>query len=96
MLDTLLEIGSYGDWITPLWAMVQDIANDGGHTFLMPCEWFPYAPIEVQWLLKEKGIKIYGLMVFGGYVMLSCHPSKARWAQYWLERLGLWIEYGRV
>ena len=96
MLDTLLEIGSYADWVTPLWSMIQDRLNEGGHTFLIPTESCYCAPIEIQWFLREKGIKAYGLDVFQGHVMISCHPNQAKWAQYWLDRAGLWIEYGRV
>jgi len=96
MIDKLLEIGSYADWITPLWAAIQDMANQGGHTFLLPVDYCPYAPIEVQWYLEGKGIKTYGLMVFQGHIMISCHPNQAKWAQYLLDQAGIWIEYGRV
>ena len=96
LIDTILEVGSWPDWVTPLWSMIQDRFNEGGHTFLLPVDNCPYAPIEVQWFLEENGVKTYGLYVFQGYIMISCHPNVATWAQYWLDQAGIFIEYGRV
>ena len=41
MLSKFLEFGTVFDWISPLVAIMQDIANGPSHTFFIPenCGW---------------------------------------------------------
>lgn len=96
LLELGLEIGSYFDYITPIAAWIQDRANEGGHTFLMPREYCPVVPIEIEWALEEQGINSWGLMIVGGTILISVHPDVAGLAQQVIESLGIWIEYGQV
>lgn len=95
LLDGALEIASYGDWITPLWAMIQDLRNDGGHTFWIE-EACGVSAVEIQWWLEGQGIETWGLMRHGGYIQISMHPDQAAYAQQLMLAAGLPVAYGWV
>jgi hypothetical protein len=93
MLDKLLEFGSTSDWVTPLVAMIQDGVNGPSHIFMIPDD-CGRSGFEIQRLLRDKGIKTWGLMVFDGFIMITVRLAQAYWAQYLLLRERVPIEYG--
>ena len=95
MLDRLLEFGTVFDWISPLIAEVQDVTNGPAHTFLIPedCGWSGRA---VERLLKDQGIKTWGLMIADHMILITVRQAQARWAQYLLDRERIPIAYGAL
>jgi len=93
MFDKLLEFGTTFDWISPLMAEIQDIANGPSHTFLIPedCGWSGRA---IERLLKDKGIKTWGLMIVDNMILVTVRQAQARWGQYLLDRERIPIAYG--
>jgi hypothetical protein len=93
MLSKFLEFGTVFDWISPLVAMMQDIANGPSHTFFIPenCGW---SGREIEHLLRRHGVATWGLMIVDHLIMLTVREAQAHWAQYLLEREGIPIEYG--
>ena len=88
MLDKLLEIGSWFDWISPALAQVQDIANGPSHTFLIP-QASGWSGREISRMLREHGVKHWGMMIVNHTLMLSVRQKQARWADYLLQRSGI-------
>ena len=90
MWDRILEIGSIFDWISPVLAFLEDVANGPSHTFLvpLPCAW---SGLQIDGLLKGYGIRVWGLMIVENKLMLTVRKAQARWAQYLLEREGIRI-----
>ena len=93
MIDKLLEYGTIFDWISPLVAEIQDIANGPSHTFLIPegCGW---SGREIDNLLRNRGIKTWGLMIVDHLIMITVRQAQAWWAQTLLDREGIPIAYG--
>jgi hypothetical protein len=93
MFRRLIEIGSYFDWITPLVAYLKDWANGPAHTFGIPenCGWSAF---EIQRLLRQNGVKTWGVMIVKGTIIVSMRLAQAHWAQYLLERERIPIEAG--
>ena len=93
MFDKLLEWGTVFDWISPLIAEVQDITNGPAHTFLIPedCGWSGRA---IERLLRDQGIKTWGLMIADNMILITVRVVQARWAQYMLDRERIPIAYG--
>ena len=88
MLDEFLKFGAGFDWITPLWAFLQDAHY--GQPFQIN------VPYNAGWSgrvltmeLKEKGVKTWGLMVVGETITFTVRRQQARYALYWLERWGV-------
>ncbi len=95
MLDKLLDFGTTFDWITPLIAEIQDITNGPAHTFLIPedCGWSGRA---IERVLKDQGVKTWGLMIADNMILITVRQAQARWAQYLLGRERIPIAYGVV
>jgi hypothetical protein len=93
VLDKLLEFGTTFDWISPLIAEVNDMTNGPSHTFLIPedCGWSGRA---VERLLRDHGIKTWGLMIVDHMILITVRQAQARWAQYLLDRERIPIAYG--
>jgi hypothetical protein len=93
MLKKALELGSCFDWITPLVAYWKDWTNAPAHTFVIPeaCDW---SALEIQRMLKQHGIKTWGLMIVKESIMISMRLAQAHWAQYLLQQEQIPIEYG--
>ena len=93
MLDKLLEFGTTFDWISPLIAEVQDVVNGPEHTFLIPedCGWSGRA---IERVLRDQGVKTWGLMIADHYILITTRQAQARWAQYLLGRERIPIAYG--
>jgi len=87
-LGDLLQMGTVFDWISPGLSIVGDLANGGGHTFLIPedCGWTGH---EIAKMLHSRGIKTWGHMNVNSTFMISVKPSQAAFAHYLLERAGL-------
>ena len=93
MFDRILELGTTFDWVTPLIAFVQDIVAGPSFTFLVPadCGW---SGREIGRLLKRHGVRVWGMMIVSNTLMFSARKAQAQWAQYFLQREGIPIEYG--
>jgi len=91
ILDTILEIGSMFDGISPTVAFFQDILNGPSHTFFVPHACGRSAK-EIERLLARNGIRVWGLMIVNREIMLTVRKSQARWAQYLLDREGIPVE----
>ena len=85
MLDKLLEIGSWFDWISPVAAQIQDIANGPSHTFLIP-EGSGWSGRDIDGMLRDHGVKTWGMMIVNHTLMLTVRDKQARWADYLLQR----------
>lgn len=93
MLDKLVDFGSGFDWITPLVAAIKDRVHGPAHTFLIP-EDCGRSARSIENLLRDRGIKTWGLMFAQGMIMITVRLAQAWWAQYLLERARIPIAYG--
>lgn len=85
MLDKILAFGSLFDWITPLWALIQDFRHGPVTGFVIPMS-AGWTPPMLRSLLQTRGIKVVSPTLFGGSVMFSVPRAQAEYAQYLLER----------
>jgi hypothetical protein len=76
MLDTLLQIGACMDWISPIWAIIQDIRYGPNHTFLVAYGQ-GWSGRECDKLLKRAGIQSWGRMVVHNEIMLTVRKPQA-------------------
>ena len=89
-IDKMLGIGASFDWISPLASVLGDLAHGGGYTFTFPaCH---MTPVEVEKLLRSRGITTWGLMHTAGTTMLSVRKQDAARAYSILEQAGVPIE----
>lgn len=88
MLDGFLKVGAGFDWITPLWAFVQDARYGQPFQINVPYE-AGWSGREITTELNEKGIRSWGLMVVGETITFTVRKPQARYALYWLERWGV-------
>jgi len=95
MIDDLLHLIASFDLISPVLAVIQNIANGPSHTFLIPedCGW---SGRRIEHLLRSHGVKTWGLMIINRMLRITVRQPQARWAQYLLEREGIPIEYGMI
>lgn len=91
MFDTLVKVGSTLDWITPTLAFIQDICNGPAVHVACPCGQ-GWSANQIAEMLKQAGVKVWGLMVAGDHITFSVREAQARYALYWLERHGLAYE----
>jgi hypothetical protein len=89
----ILGILTVFDWISPLIAIVQNLANHPSHTFLVPanCGW---SGSQIEHMLKRHGVHVWGRMTVRRTFMLTVRRKQARWAQYLLQREGIPIQHG--
>lgn len=92
MLDSILGIASTFDWISPVAAFVGDVMNGPSHTFLIPWASCPLNGREIGRLLRNRGVRYWGMMIVSGTLMVSVRLNQARWAQYLLDQAGVPIE----
>ena len=87
-LGELLQFGTTFDWISPILSVAGDVANGGGHTFLIPqdCGW---TGMEIANLLRRKGVQTWGHMIVNGTFMITVRQTQAEYARYLLEHEGL-------
>jgi hypothetical protein len=93
MWDTLLEIGSAFDWISPIGSLVGDVLNGPSHTFLIPIDSCGYSGRDIARMLKRRGVDSWGHMIVSGTLMISVRQTQARWAQHLLDRAGIPVEH---
>ena len=88
MFDKLVETGSVFDWITPLFTLIQDFRNRPSVGYNMPVDggWSAYA---ISDLLRAHGIKVWGLTIFQGTIMLRSRAVQAEYAQYLFAQNGV-------
>ena len=88
MFDKLVEAGSVFDWITPLFTLVQDFRNRPSVGYNVPVDggWSAYA---ISDLLRAHGIKVWGLTIFQGTIMLRLRAAQAEYAQYLFAQNGV-------
>ena len=85
MLDRLLAIGSLFDWITPLWALIQDCLHGPITGFVVPMN-AGWTPPMIRSLLQTRGITMISPTLFGSNIMFSVSAAQAEFAQYLLDR----------
>lgn len=88
MIDDLLKVASFFDWISPAAAFAQDIINGPSHTFLIPRQCGKSGG-EIVTLLRGHGIGTWGHMTVNGHYMITVRNSQAEFAAYLLKREGL-------
>lgn len=94
MLDTLLNVGSAFDWITPTVAFVQDFFNGPVSDFGIPGQ-ASWGRGDIKRLLRRHGVRVWGLMynLSGDMLMFTVPKTQAKWAYYLLQREGVPILY---
>lgn len=92
MLDSILGIGSAFDWISPVAGFLGDLVNGPSHTFLIPWASCPLNGREIGRMLKQRGVKYWGMMIVSGTLTISVRLHQARWAQHLFEQAGVPIE----
>ena len=75
-------------------AYPQDWINGPNHTFLFQRKTCSWSGLEIQTLLEDHGIRVWGKLIVMGDIMITVRKRQARWAQYLIERAGLMIEHG--
>jgi hypothetical protein len=88
MFDKIVETGAVFDWITPLVTFVQDFRNRPSVGYNVPVDggWSAYA---ISDLLRAHGIKVWGLTIFQGTIMLRLRAAQAEYAQYLFAQNGV-------
>ena len=82
-MDDFLAAGSLFDWITPLYALIRDVIEDGVEMCV------PLAGNEfIKEKLESRGIKTWGWQISGTHWIFSIHRSKRAWAEYVLSLYG--------
>lgn len=94
MFDTLLNIGSSADWITPTLAFIQDFFNGPVSDFGITAH-AGWDRKDLKRLLKTQGVKVWGVMYnfTGDTLMFSVQKSQAQWVYNVLQREGIPILY---
>jgi hypothetical protein len=94
MFDKLADAGSALDWITPLITLIRDVRNRPSVGYSVPVAggWSAYA---VSDLLKDHGIKHWGLTIFKETIMFRLRVPQAQYAQYLFEQNRI-VYYGGV
>ena len=93
MFEEIIKIGASWDWITPLWAFVQDWRYSPATHFTTPYGGI-YSAKEIQWYLQGKGIKVWGLLVVGDTILFSVREAQSDYTEYHLRQLGIYYTGG--
>ena len=91
-IDTILGIGASLDWITPLASVLGDLMHGGGHRFLIPYGQCPLSGVEVERLLRRRGVRTWGAMVVSGTLMINVPLHQADRALRVLDAAGVPVE----
>lgn len=91
IIDTLLEVGTVFDYITPAAAEVQDLVNGPNHTILIP-EGGRWSGRNAINLLRKHGIKTWGHMTVNRTIMITVPQAQARWGEHLLAREGVPVQ----
>ncbi len=85
-------MGSF-DLITPLWSVIQHIRNGPAYTFFIRWDLLDgRSANDVQKLLRQHGVRTWGLLVHFNTMMISVPKQQAAWASYLLERENIPVE----
>jgi len=85
MIDKILQIGAYGDLITPIVSMIQDITNGPSCGFGLPRD-IGLSARDVERLLRSRGVKVWGLMVIDDLIIFRVRKAQAAWTKYLLDQ----------
>jgi hypothetical protein len=91
-MDEILEFGSMFDWISPVLAMLGNVAHGGGYTFLIPMDYSAWTGREIERFLRGNGINTWGAMIVDGIIMITTEKQDAALASYLLEQSGIFVE----
>jgi len=94
MFDKLLNIGCAFDWITPLFAFIQDLLAGPVADFGIPAN--PYWGMrEVKQFLQDNGIEVWGIMYNfdGDVLMFTVRQEQIEETLYLLRSEGIPILY---
>ena len=90
MIDKVLGVTSWGDWISPAARILGDLAHGGGYTFTFPaCD---MTPRDIELTLRKRGVWTWGLMHVDGTTMISVRKSDAQLANSILKAAGVPVE----
>lgn len=86
----MLESLSYLDWISPLWAWIDDLRYGPGVVFALyggpPDGW---SGKEIQRYLQKHGIRVWGMFFVGKDLTFTVKEQQSRWAHYLLRKAGV-------
>lgn len=88
MFNKLLEFGRSFDWISPLIAQIQNVANGPHRTFLISGG-SGWSGRRIGRMLNQHGVQYWGMMIVEGELMLTVRQQQAGWTQYLLQREGI-------
>lgn len=94
-VDKMLEVAATPDWISPLWAMFQDLRNGPKHDFFVD-RYADWSAKDVTRLLKKTGIKTWGTAIIDDMIFFSVKKQQALWAQRILQSNGIPIIAGYI
>lgn len=94
-IDGLLTAGTVFDWISPALSIAQDLAHDGGFTFLVD-QACGYSGGDLVGLLHSFGIATWGHMIINDTIMFTVDPSNGPRAAAILERAGIVAQYPAI
>jgi hypothetical protein len=88
MLDKFLKAGASFDWITPLWAFIQDVRLGSPFQINIPYD-TGWSGKQIASMLRSKGVRVWGLMVVDDTITFTVRRQQARYALYWLSQYEL-------
>lgn len=88
LLDDFLSFGSSFDWLTPLWAFIQD-AHFGSPSQINISNDCGMSASQIEKQLNKVGVRTWGVLVVGRTITLTVRKPQARYARYWLQRWGI-------
>ncbi len=90
MIDKVLGAGASFDYLSPLVAILGDLAHGGGYTFLIAAS--DMTPREIEAMLRARGITTWGAMIVSGTLMISVRKQDAQRAYTILQAAGVPVE----
>ena len=84
-VEKLLNAGSTPDWISPLWAIIQDFRNRPYHRIYVDRN-SSWSAKDLVKILKQGGVKVWGETLLDEMIVVTVRRQQARWADYILRR----------
>lgn len=75
-IDDLLTIGSIPDWISPLWAIIQDLTNGPYCRFYVDRQ-AGFSVDAITAILRNGGVKYWGDMIADGMIIVTVREAQA-------------------
>lgn len=88
MFDRFVTIGAEFDWITPVLTWLTDLRSGGSVGYNVPVD-AGWSALAIQMLLRDAGVRIWGLSIVAGVITFRLKLKQAHYAQYLLERNGI-------